>query len=82
MKLKEINPFYSDVVVDNSWVEVSEQSDFILWNLLTNDEIDENNVKYETGNDEETEGNNYAKQKEQCVTNAYPTIIHNVDVHI
>ena len=27
VKLKEINPFYSDVVVDNSWVDLNEQSD-------------------------------------------------------
>ena len=38
MKLKEINLFnllYSGVVVDNSWVDVSEQSNPNSWNLLT-----------------------------------------------
>ena len=44
-KLREANLFYSNVVVDNSWVGVNEQSDPTLWNLLTN-EID--NVEYET----------------------------------
>lgn len=46
MKLKEISPLYLDVVGDNLWVDVSEQSDPILQNLLTNDDIDESEIKY------------------------------------
>ena len=57
--------FYSNVVVDNSWVNVSEQSYPILWNPLTNDDIDEINVKYKTVSDEEIGGNMYAKQNKQ-----------------
>lgn len=44
IKLKEINSFCSDVLVANSWVKVSQQSDLKLWNLLTNDDIHENNI--------------------------------------
>lgn len=46
MKLKEISPLYLDVVGDNLWVDVSEQNDPILQNLLTNDDIDESEIKY------------------------------------
>lgn len=46
MKLKEISPLHLDVVGDNLWVDVSEQNDPILQNLLTNDDIDESEIKY------------------------------------
>ena len=58
---------------------MSEQSDPILWNLLINGDIYVSNLKYEPDSDEEIEGNNYAKQNEQHVTNAYPTVMDNVD---
>ena len=71
--------FYSNVVVGNSWVDVSEKSYPILWNPLTNDDIDEINVKYKTVSDDEIDGNMYAKQNKQRVTNARPTVMHNLD---
>lgn len=78
MKLKEINLFCSDNVIDNSQVDESEESYPTLWNLLTNNDIDVSNMEYETGSDQEVESNNYTKQNQQCVTNAHPTIMHNV----
>ena len=36
-KLIEINSFYKNVIVDNNWKNVSEQSDPEFWKLLTND---------------------------------------------
>ena len=48
--------------MDNSWIDVSKQSDPILWNLLTSHNIDENNIKYNTDSNEEIHGNIYAKQ--------------------
>ena len=75
-KLREANLFYSNVVVDSSWVGVNEQSDPTLWNLLTN-EID--NVEYETDSYKEIEGNSVAKQNEQPVANVHPTAMHNLD---
>ena len=62
MKLKEINLFHLNAQVDNSWIDVSKQSDPILWNLLTSHNIDENNIKYNTDSNEEIHGNIYAKQ--------------------
>ena len=68
-ELKEINLFYSNVVVGvlmwlmfSSWVDVCKQSDPTLWNLLTNGDVGLSNVEYETDNNEEIDSNNYAKQ--------------------
>lgn len=41
MKLKKINPFYSNCVVNNLLADVGEQNDPTLWNLLTSDDIHE-----------------------------------------
>ena len=43
-------------------------SDPILWNLQTNDDIDESNVKYGNDTDKELEGSNYTKQNEKRIT--------------
>ena len=34
-KLVEINPFYKNVRIDDTWEDVSEESDPVLWNILT-----------------------------------------------
>ena len=47
-------------MVDNSWGDVSGQSDPTLWILLSNGDIDVSNLKYETDSEEEIDGN-YAK---------------------
>ena len=69
-KLKEINHFYPSVTVDNSWENVSQESDPKLWDLLTN----ENAKLDKPGNiysDEEIEGNKPALKKEK-IDNACP----------
>ena len=72
-KLKEISPSYSNIVVYNSWVDVREQRVPILWNLLTSDGTGVSNMEYEANN-------SYAKQNEQCVTTADPTVMDNLNV--
>ena len=57
-KLIEINPFYKDVIVDNDWKNVSEQSDLEFWKLLTNGNCKDINIDDETDIDDDTEGNN------------------------
>ena len=57
MKSKEINPFYSNFVLDNSWTGVGEQNVTILWNLLVSDDIYGSNAEYET-----LYGKHYVKQ--------------------
>ena len=57
--LKGTNPFYSDFVADNWWVDLTEHSDPTLWNLLNYDGTGVSNMENETDSDEEIEGNNY-----------------------
>ena len=57
-KLIEINSFYKDVIVDNDWKNVSEQSDLEFWKLLTNGNCKDINIDDETDIDDDTQGNN------------------------
>ena len=61
-KLREINFSYCAVSVDNSWKNISQESDPALWDILTNE-----NAKHDKADrrDEEIEGNDNAVQKEQ-----------------
>ena len=54
-KLIEINPFYKNVIVDNDWKNVSEQSDPEFWQLLTNDNGKEFNIDDQTDSDDDIE---------------------------
>ena len=63
MKLKGLNLFHSNIVADNVWADVSEQSDPMWRNLQTSDDIDESSIEYEADSDEEIEGN-FVKQNE------------------
>ena len=40
--LTTINPFYSNITIDNEWGDLSEQSDPVLWKLLTDKNTDMN----------------------------------------
>ena len=62
-KLIEINPFYKNVIVDNDWKNVSEQSDPEFWKLLMNGNSKEFNIDYQTDSDDDTEGNNKLKER-------------------
>ena len=79
LKLKEINPLYRDVLLDDSWVNVSEKNDPALWNILTSDNIEKKEVSSEMDTDEELDRNSHSKEKEQHITNAHPTVLH--DIH-
>ena len=39
-KLAQINPFYSNIIIHNEWEDLSEQSDLVLWKLLTDKNTD------------------------------------------
>ena len=32
----KINPFYSNITIDNEWKDLNEKSDLMSWELLTN----------------------------------------------
>ena len=73
-KLKEINPFYQTVHIDNSWEKVSKESDPELWNLLT-DENAESDAMLQSDSDEEIEGNDVLLEKQKkiapCLTQLF-----------
>ena len=56
-KLVEVNLLYKNVTVDQSWENVSEETDPELWNLLTNENATDNDKGLETDSDEDIEGN-------------------------
>lgn len=77
-KLVEINPFYKNVISDGMWENTSQQSDPELWTLLTDENAKPQND--ETDRDDEIEGNDPAREKEQRVHNLpHPTVLHNID---
>ena len=56
-KFIEINAFYKNVIVDNDWKNVSEQSDTELWKLLTSDNGKEFNIDDQTDSDDDIQSN-------------------------
>ena len=52
-KLAQINPFYSNITIYNEWKDLSEQSDPVLWRLLTDKNAQESNNKDQTDSDDD-----------------------------
>ena len=79
-KLIEINPFYKNVIVDNDWKNVNEQSDPEFWKLLTDDNGKKINNDYQTDSDDDVEVNNKLKErKTETPSLPFPTVMHNID---
>ena len=77
-KLVEINPFYKNVHIDDTWEDVSEESDPVLWTILTDENAKPQDN--ETDSDDEIEGNDHAYEKEKRLSSVpFPTALHNVD---
>ena len=78
-KLKEINYFSNNVSVDDSWENLSKESDPELWDLLTNENAKPDKADL-IDSDEEIEGNDHALEREKRDTTIpYPTVLHNID---
>ena len=52
-KLAQINPFYINITIHNEWEDLSEQSDLVLWKLLTDKDARESNNKDQTDSDDD-----------------------------
>ena len=79
-KLIEINPFYKNVIVDNDWKNVSEQSDPEFRKLLNNGNGKEFNIDDQTDSDDDIEGNNKLKEREMKMSFLpFRTVMHNID---
>ena len=79
-KLAQINPFYSNITIHNEWEDLSEQSDPVLWKLLTDKNARESNNRDQTDTDDDIEGNGKFKERElkECSSH-FPTVVYNVD---
>ena len=62
-KLTKINLFYSSIAIDNEWEDLGEQSDPVLWRLLT-DSAREFNNSDQTDCDDDIDGNDEFKEIE------------------
>ena len=56
-KSTKINPFYSKITIDNEWENLNEQSDPLLWRLLTDKNARESNNSGQTDSDDDIDGN-------------------------
>ena len=63
-KLVEINPFYKQVRLDNSWEDISKESDPDLWELLTDEKAKSKTVE-EIDREEDIDSSNNAKNIDQ-----------------
>ena len=80
-KLTEINPFYKDISIADTWADVNEQSDPELWKLLTNEktECDSDNDKEIDSDDEMQADDNMQEKKKRHSSVPFPTVLHNID---
>ena len=62
-KLAQINLFYSNITIHNEWEDLSEQSDLVLWKLLTDKNAQEFNSRDQTDSDDDIEGNDKFKER-------------------
>jgi hypothetical protein len=75
-KLMEINEFWGDVKIDETWENVSKATDPETWNLLTNPDAEP--LSDETDSDEEMAHNSREISKTSS-GNYFPTALHNND---
>ena len=79
-KLAQINPFYNSITIHNEWEDLSEQSDLVLWKLLTDKNVQEFNNIDQMDSDDDIEGNDKFKERELKESSShFPTVMYNVD---
>ena len=80
-KLVEVNPFYKDVRIADSWEDESEQNDSKLWTLLTDPNAkSQHNEETDSDEDIAIDGNDHVHEKEKQMSSIpYPTVLHNID---
>ena len=62
-KLTKINPFYNNITIDNEWEDLSEQSDLVLWNVLSNKGGKESNNSDWSDSDDDEKGNDKCRER-------------------
>ena len=69
------NPF-GNATIDNKWENLSEQSDPVLWGLLTNKDARDFNNSDQTDSDDDIEDNDKFKERIEGVF--FATVMYNV----
>ena len=78
-KLVEINPFYKYDGLNNSWEDVSKESDQELWELLADEKVKSKTVE-ETGSEEDVDSsNNTIENQSEMSSVPYLTALHEID---
>ena len=75
-KIIEINAFYADVKIDESWEAFSKETDPETWNLLTNPDAPSMSDATDSEEEMATKSREISKT---TTTNVFPTVIHNKD---
>ena len=78
-KLVEINPFYKYDGLNNSWEDVSKESDQELWELLADEKVKSKTVE-ETDSEEDVDSsNNTIENQSEMSSVPYLTALHEID---
>ena len=79
----KINPFYINIIINNEWEDLSDQSDPVdpvLWRLLTGKNAIEFNNSDEIDSDDDIDGNDKVKERELKESSLpFPAIMYNID---
>ena len=79
----KINPFYINIIINNEWEDLSDQSDPVdpvLWRLLTGKNAREFNNSDEIDSDDDIDGNDKVKERELKESSLpFPAIMYNID---
>ena len=79
-KLTKINPFYSNITIDNEWENLSEQSDLVLWRLLIDKNARDSYNSDQTDSDDDKDGNDKFKERELKESSSpFPFAMYNID---
>ena len=79
-KSAQINPFYSNITIHNEWEDLSEQSDPVIWRLLTDKNARKSNSRDQADSDDDIEDNYKFKERELKESfSHFRTVMYNVD---
>ena len=76
----KINPFYSNITIENEWEDFSEHSDPVLWKLLTDKNANESNNSDQTDSDDDfrTGSDKFKERELRESSSPFLTVIYNV----
>ena len=73
-KLAKINTFYN-ITIDNEREDSNEQSDLVLWKLLTNKNVTESNNSDQTDSDDDTRHDKFTERELKESSSPFPIVM-------